>query len=157
MLVEWATTESFQDTGRIIGPVARADTGFTARVELLDLPAGQRIFYRIVFEDVTDSRNLSVPAVGSFLSAPAVARDVRFAWSADTVGQGWGINTDWGGMRIYDAMRRAQPDFFIHCGDTIYADSPVVPEMRLPDDAGEVEGGGDTGRIPRQPSLQPAG
>ena len=53
--------------------------------------------------------------------------------SADTVGQGWGINTDWGGLRIYEAMRRAQPDFFIHCGDTIYADSPIMPEVSLPD------------------------
>jgi alkaline phosphatase D len=30
-------------------------------------------------------------------------------------------------------MRRAQPDFFVHTGDTIYADSPVLPEVRLPD------------------------
>jgi alkaline phosphatase D len=133
MLVEWATTESFQDAGRIIGPVARADTGFTARVELFDLPPGQRIFYRIVFEDLTDSRNLSLPGVGSFLSAPAAARDVKFAWSADTVGQGWGIDEARGGMQIYDVMRRTQPDFFIHCGDTIYADGPLVPDVKLPD------------------------
>src|SRR5207237_1750041 len=26
-----------------------------------------------------------------------------------------------------------RPDFFIHCGDTIYADSPLVPEVKLPD------------------------
>src|SRR6266498_2538416 len=38
MLVEWDATESFQDAGRVIGPVARAETGFTARLELLDLP-----------------------------------------------------------------------------------------------------------------------
>src|SRR4051812_4992356 len=133
MLVEWATTESFQDAGRIIGPVARADTGFTARLELLDLPPGQRIFYRVVFEDLSDSRNVSVPAVGSFSSAPDRLRDVTFAWSADTVGQGWGINKDRGGMGIYEVMRRAQPDFFIHCGDTIYADGPLLPEVTLPD------------------------
>jgi alkaline phosphatase D len=30
-------------------------------------------------------------------------------------------------------MRLARPDFFIHTGDTIYADSPVPPEVRLPD------------------------
>jgi alkaline phosphatase D len=135
MLVEWATTESFQDAGRVVGPVARASTGFTARLELLDLPAGQRIFYRVFFEDLADSGNISLPGAGSFLSAPDAARDVSFAWSADTVGQGWGINTDWGGMRIYDAMRRAQPDFFIHCGDTIYADGPLSAEVTLPDGA----------------------
>ena len=85
------------------------------------------------FEDLSDSRNLSAPVTGSFLSAPREARDVTFAWSADTVGQGWGINSEWGGLRMYETMRRARPDFFIHTGDTIYADSPVPPEIRLPD------------------------
>ena len=47
------------------------------------------------------------------------------AWSADTVGQGWGINREWGGMRIYETMRQARPDVFVHCGDTIYADQPL--------------------------------
>jgi alkaline phosphatase D len=133
MVVEWATTESFQNARRIAGPTAREATGFTARADLTDLPRGQRIFYRVRFEDLSDSRNLSVPAAGSFLSAPDRAGDLRFAWSADTVGQGWGINLDWGGMRIYEAMRRLQPDFFIHCGDTIYADGPLAAEVALPD------------------------
>ena len=35
-------------------------------------------------------------------------------------------------MRIYDTMRRLEPDFFIHSGDTIYADNPVPAEIRLP-------------------------
>ena len=52
-------------------------------------------------------------------------RAIRFLWSGDTAGQGWGINPDFGGMKIYETMRRTQPDFFIHCGDTIYADSPI--------------------------------
>jgi alkaline phosphatase D len=34
---------------------------------------------------------------------------------------------------MYETMRRAQPDFFIHCGDTIYADLPIRPEVTLPD------------------------
>jgi alkaline phosphatase D len=100
---------------------------------LTGLAPGQRIFYRVQFEDLTDARNLSTPATGHFLSAPREPRDISFAWSADTVGQGWGINTEWGGLRMYETMRRARPDFFIHTGDTIYADSPVPPEMRLPD------------------------
>ena len=29
--------------------------------------------------------------------------------------------------------RRSQPDLFIHCGDTIYADSPLQPEVKLDD------------------------
>ena len=47
------------------------------------------------------------------------------------MGQGWGINTEWGGLRMYETIRGARPDFFIHTGDTIYADGPVQPEVRL--------------------------
>ena len=50
---------------------------------------------------------------------------MRFVWSGDTVGQGWGINPSFGGMKIYESMRRRQPLFFIHSGDTIYADGPI--------------------------------
>jgi len=133
MHVEWSTTESFQDVHRVAGPSTGPAADFTARVELVDLPPGQRIFYRVQFEDLTDPRNTSVPAAGSFLSSPSQARDLTCAWSADTVGQGWGINLQWGGLRMYDTMRRSQPDFFIHCGDTIYADAPVQSEVTLPD------------------------
>ena len=133
MLVEWATTESFQRRRRVRGPVATAATGYTARVDLSGLPPGQRIFYRVQFEDLDDARNLSVPATGSFQAAPHGTRDVTFLWSADTVGQGWGINTEWGGLRMYETMGRVRPDFFIHTGDTIYADAPVPAEIPLPD------------------------
>ena len=133
MLVEWATSDSFQNVHRMAGSIARDATGFTARADIPDLPAGQRIFYRVQFEDLADSRNLSLPSTGSFLSAPDAPRDVLFAWSADTVGQGWGINPEFGGLRIYETMRRAKPDFFIHCGDTIYADSTLASEVKLPD------------------------
>jgi alkaline phosphatase D len=133
MLVEWSTTESFQNVRRAPGSIARDTSGYTARVDLSNLPPHQRIFYRVRFEDLSDSRNVSLPASGSFLSAPSRAGDLSFAWSADTVGQGWGINLEWGGLKMFETLRRAQPDFFIHCGDTIYADGPLVENMRLPD------------------------
>jgi alkaline phosphatase D len=133
LLVEWSTTESFQNVRRVRGQTATPATGFTARVDLRGLPAAQRIFYRVRFEDVTDSRSVSLPVTGSFLSAPAAARDLHFAWSADTAGQGWGINKDWGGMRMYETIRATAPDFFVHCGDTIYADDPLPAERTLPD------------------------
>jgi alkaline phosphatase D len=62
--------------------------------------------------------------MGSFRT-PALRRSVRFVWGGDTAGQGWGINPSFGGMKIYESMRRVQPDFFIHSGDTIYADGPI--------------------------------
>jgi phosphodiesterase/alkaline phosphatase D-like protein len=39
-------------------------------------------------------------------------------------------------MKTYEAMRRTQPDFFIHSGDNIYADGPLLPEVK--NAAGEV-------------------
>jgi alkaline phosphatase D len=135
MRIEWSTTEAFQNVHRVAGSVAREASGFTARADLSELPAGQRIFYRVRFEDISDSRSISLPAAGSFRSAPSAPADIRFAWSADTVGQGWGINLEWGGLKMFETMRRAQPDFFIHCGDTIYGDAPLAEEMRLPNGA----------------------
>jgi alkaline phosphatase D len=132
LVVEYATTESFRNAQRIRGPVVTASSDFTAHLDLRNLAPGQQTFFRVSFEDES-GRLTSEPAAGSFRTAPVTRRDVRFLWAADTVGQGYGINPDLGGMRIYEAMRKLQPDFFIHSGDTIYADGPVSSEVTLVD------------------------
>ena len=135
MLVEYATSDKFENVLRRTGPAALDASDFTARIVLTDLPANQRIFYRVSFQDLTDLRTFSAPALGSFRTPPDAQhpRDVTLAWSADTVGQGWGINTEWGGLRLYRTMRDAEPDVFIHCGDTIYADGVLQPQVKLDD------------------------
>jgi alkaline phosphatase D len=132
MIVEWSTTDSFQDVRRVVGPAALEDTGFTARLDLSGLPSGQRINYRVQFQDLSDLRTVSSPVNGFFKTAP-VDGSVSLAWTADTVGQGWGINPDEGGLVAYESMRKAAPDVFVHCGDTVYADQPVEAERRLDD------------------------
>jgi alkaline phosphatase D len=133
MIVEYATTDSFKNPKRVVGPAALVASDFTARVDLTDLPPGQEIFYRVMFQDLVDVKSLSVPVIGHLRTAPAQRRDISFIWSGDTAGQGWGINLEWGGMRIYRQMRRLQPNFFIHNGDSIYADNPIVAEVKLDD------------------------
>jgi alkaline phosphatase D len=133
MVVDYATTESFSNARRIFGPAALSVDDFTAKLDLQDLPPGQDIFYRVLFQDLTDLKAFSAPVVGHFRTAGAERRDITFAWSGDTAGQGWGINPEWGGMRTYDQIRRLQPDFFIHSGDYIYADNPIPPEVTLAD------------------------
>jgi alkaline phosphatase D len=133
MVVEYATTDAFADARRVVGPAALEDSGFTARVELSGLPPGQRIAYRVLFQDLTDLKTWSLPSVGSFRTPPGGSADVRLAWSADTAGQGWGINPEWGGMRLFETIRRAGPDVFLNVGDTIYADQPIRPEVTLDD------------------------
>jgi alkaline phosphatase D len=133
MFVEYSTTEKFADMKEVRGPAALDGSDFTARVVLDNLPAGQRVFYRVRFQDLSDLRAWSDPVAGSFSTAPSSAsRDLTLAWSADTVGQGWGIHQDLG-LPLYNTMLQVRPDVFIHCGDTIYADQPVVAEVKLDD------------------------
>lgn len=133
MIVEYSTTESFRNAKRVLGPAALEATDFTARVDLTGLPAGQRIFYRVTFRDLNDRKRMSEPATGSLRTPPASKRDVSLVWGGDVCGQGWGINPEFGGMKIYDAMRAKEPDLFIHSGDTIYADNVIQPEVKLDD------------------------
>lgn len=126
--VEWSTTSGLAAPRRVAGPTVTAASDFTGVVALTGLPAGQTISYRVHFED---GRAASAPQTGTF-KTPA-ARGARFAWTGDVCGQGWGRNDEWGGLRIFEAIRRAQPDFFLHSGDLIYADNPIVPEVKMPD------------------------
>lgn len=133
MIVEWSDDEAMRGARRVLGPLATEASDFTARVDLDGLPAGRRIFYRVRFEEPDSPRTASEPALGSLVTAPAERRDIVFAWSGDVAGQDFGINPDRGGMTIFEAMRRKKPDFFIHSGDQIYADNPILPEVTLDD------------------------
>jgi len=112
---------------------ALPETDFTAKALLENLPAGQDIFYRIRFQDLSSPAVLGEPMVGRFRTAPDAQRSVSFVWSGDCAGQGWGIDESRGGFRTYATMLRNRPDFFIHCGDSIYADYPIPAEQKLAD------------------------
>jgi alkaline phosphatase D len=129
MVVEWARTRSFDGARRVAGPRATAETDHTAKVLLEGLPPGSRIHYRVRFEGERPSEWLE----GSLSTAPEHARDVVFAWSGDTNGQGFGIDPARGGMPTYRTLLERAPDFFVHCGDAIYADNPILPTIELPD------------------------
>ena len=88
LLVEWSTSDAFRDAQRIVGPAALAETDFTARVDLTGLPAGQQIFYRVVFQDLASPKVTSEPATGRFRTPPAGRRTITFALSGDEAGQG---------------------------------------------------------------------
>jgi alkaline phosphatase D len=132
MIVEYSFNPNFKDAKWLQGPLALATADYTARVDLAGLPAGREIYVRVRFQDLDDLRVLSLPVYGRLRTAPAAAQAIRFLWSGDTCGQGWGINPDIGGMKIFETMRQTEPDFFIHCGDSIYADSPIQEFQRVP-------------------------
>ncbi|OEU89550.1 alkaline phosphatase D family protein [Streptomyces oceani] len=134
MVVETAATESFRRVRRWPGPVVGPGTDFTGTTPLNGLPPGQEVHYRVLLADPDDPRRSSEPVHGSFRTAPADQRtDLRFLWSGDLAGQGWGINPDRGGYPIFAEMARLSPDFFLNSGDTIYADSEIPERVELPD------------------------
>ena len=132
LLIEAATTDSFKDVCHASFVDALPETDFTAKALVENLPAGQDIFYRLQFQDLSSAEAISEPAIGRFRAAPNDRRSISFVWSGDTAGQGWGIDPSRGGMRTYATMLRANPDFFVHCGDNIYADCIIPAKQRLP-------------------------
>jgi alkaline phosphatase D len=134
LLVEIATTDTFRDVQKVVFVDALPESDFTAKALIEDLPPGQDIFYRLSFQDLSTAV-FSEPHAGHFRTPANDRRSISFLWSGDTMGQGWGIDISRGGMRSYAAMRRSEPDFFIHCGDNIYADCPIAAERKLPDGA----------------------
>ncbi|MGW6570209.1 alkaline phosphatase D family protein [Streptomyces sp. NPDC054975] len=134
MIVETSASESFRRTHRHHGPLLGPGSDFTGTTALRGLPAGEQIHYRVTLADPDDPRRTGERIVGTFRTAPARRRDgVRFLWSGDIAGQGWGINPDIGGFRAFEEMRRLNPDFFLCSGDTVYADGPLQPSVTLPD------------------------
>lgn len=126
------------------GGWATEATDFTAKINAQSLPAGSRFDLTLQFED--ENGQLSDAGRGSFTTAdgPGSAgrsphrggpakRGQSFVWTGDTAGQGWGINEEVGGMFGYRAMHATRPDFFIHSGDTIYADGPIAEQVTEPD------------------------
>ncbi len=129
LIVETAATESFKDAKRFEGPMLTPDTDGTGRVRVNGLPAGQQVHYRVTLEgDAT-----SEPITGVFRTVPTAASDIKLLWSGDVVGQGYGINPELGGMKIFSAMAARDPHLFIHSGDSIYADGPLKDSVTLPD------------------------
>lgn len=117
------------------GSLASEATDFTSKINPRDLPSGTHFALSLQFEDADG--NLGEAAQGSFSTAPGqgrlssgtAPRRQSFVWTGDTAGQGWGINEEIGGMRGYAAMHATRPDFFIHSGDTIYADGPIQAQV----------------------------
>jgi alkaline phosphatase D len=133
MVVEVSRRPDFRDARLVRGPLLTPRSDFTGKTTLPDLPAGTDVYYRIWAEDLDDAGLRSAPAAGRFRTVARTPRDVSFLWSGDLGGQGFGINPDIGGYRIFEAMRRLDPDFYICNGDNIYADDPIPATIALPD------------------------
>lgn len=116
------------------GPWVSEAGDHTGKIDLRHLPPGRRHEIEIAFEDEHGRRGESRDL--SLTTAPRGRAAQSFVWTGDTAGQGWGINPDIGGYIAYRAMHDTAPDFFVHCGDTIYADGPI--EAKVTEEDGQV-------------------
>ncbi|MEV6306737.1 alkaline phosphatase D family protein [Actinoplanes sp. NPDC051861] len=131
--VQTSRRPDFRGSRVLRGPVVTPETDFTGKVRLRGLPAGERLYYRVRVESLDRPGLFSAPVSGRLATAPASRSDIRFVWTGDVAGQGWGIDPAFGGMRIFESMRQRRPDFLLHSGDTVYADGPLTETVALPD------------------------
>lgn len=135
MVVEWTASATFgADVVRVDGPIVDESSDWTGKIVLEGLPRApaRPIRYRVRFEAERPSPwlegELRMPP-----PADAAPRDVRFAWSGDVCGQGFGIDPSRGGMPAFTALLERAPELFVSAGDAIYADVPIPPEIPLLD------------------------
>lgn len=132
--VDVAADDSFSSFTRYQGGAALPDTDGNSKAVIAGLEAGKDWFYRVQFESLETANLFGDSSTGHFHTAPVNGSDnIRFCWSGDTVGQGYGIDVDRGGMRTYAAMLSHNPQFLVHSGDQIYADGPVAATLALDD------------------------
>lgn len=123
---------------RLTSGWANPTSDHTAKIFAGKLPSGTRFKVTYAFED--DRGRMGERAIGTFTTAPGkrfgpkTSAAQSFVWTADTAGQGYGINEDIGGMRGYAAMHATKPDFFLHSGDTVYADNPIEKTLEVPNE-----------------------
>src|SRR5437660_906136 len=83
LVVEYAFDEAMTKPHRIVGPTAMESTDYTARADLTGLPAGRRVFYRAMFQDLSNTRVYSEPLIGRLSTPPARRNTITFAFSGD--------------------------------------------------------------------------
>ena len=111
VVVEYGKDASLQGAARSAPISVATGSDYTGKVILRNLEPHSTYYYRALIPDRRPG------PVARFVTAPRAdqAANVRFAFSGDTR-QRYQRST------IMDAIRERKPDFFLHLGDTVYAD-----------------------------------
>jgi alkaline phosphatase D len=111
VVVEYGKDSSFLGAQKTAPISVSTDGDYTGKVLLRDLEPRSAYYYRAVVRDKKSG------PVARFVTAPRAdqAANVRFAFSGDT-------RQRFQPFAIMDAIREKKPEFFLHLGDTIYAD-----------------------------------
>ncbi|NNL67471.1 MAG: hypothetical protein HKP30_14575, partial [Myxococcales bacterium] len=120
-----ARDPGFADVVQVAPATARRDRDFTTRAKVGGLEPHTEYYYR--FHAGKDGGGSDVSPVGRFRTAPTadMSDPVRFVVSGDSnVGHARSRGLD---FYVLSAAVAEDPDFFVYFGDTIYADSGVLP------------------------------
>ena len=115
--VEYSLKPDFSKS-KLTSPIsANAASDFTTIHRLAGLVPDREYFYRgVVFDGKTGGETLRGTA-GRFRTTPKRLKSFSFAISGD-------MEAAYQPFKLFDRIAEKAPDFFIHLGDTIYADHP---------------------------------
>jgi alkaline phosphatase D len=111
--VELSADESLNSPRRLATTMLDKANDFTATIRLDGLDQDRIWYYRVV----DSSSGAPLSKVGRFRTAPTQPRPFSFAWTAD-------MDEAYKPFRLFDVIGARDPEFFLHLGDTIYADFP---------------------------------
>jgi alkaline phosphatase D len=89
--VQASRRPDFRGARLVRGPVLTPDTDLTGKVRPRDLPSDAGLHYRVRVESLDRPGLFSESLTGMFRTATTLRRDIRFVWTGDVVGQGWGM------------------------------------------------------------------
>ncbi len=98
------------------------DDDYTAKFLINGLKSNSS--YRVVFEAKADASSPSSFANGSFRTAPAPHLPTPVNMVVSTCQYFWSFDDEVRGFKVYDSIRRLNPDCYIHTGDYVYYDKP---------------------------------
>lgn len=115
--VEYGLDPGFRKASVTRAVEARPETDYTVVIELTGLLPDRRYFYRGVAlaPDLTSSQARG--PIGRLTTAPETPQEFTFAWSGD-------MEAGHQPFTLFDRIVEKDPHFFLHLGDTMYADRP---------------------------------
>lgn len=124
MCVEWSDSAAFTQVRRRVGPVTGPSTDFTAKILLRGLPSGQRIHYRIGFED--SHGHMGYKVAGSLLTAPATPKPASVSLGRGTPAVKVGAS-----MRTEGVFGLTMPFFAKNPISSFTVATPFMPTFRF--------------------------
>ncbi len=114
--VRWSASQAPSPTfdQRTVIKLCSLETDFTGAIEMTGLPSSTRVRYAVFAGDER------VSAVQQFKTAPLTTDptpELTLAFSGD-------MEERYQPYRLFDVMAKESPDYFVHLGDTMYADIP---------------------------------